>query len=59
MNQSLFEQIRPHRDAIGAARPHARTTLDFAGLDDHVRLPARFFGRMTATDSAGLASAIG
>jgi hypothetical protein len=34
--------------------PCARTTLDFSSLDDHARLPARFFGSMTAADAVGL-----
>jgi hypothetical protein len=37
-----------------ATVPLARTTLDFASVDDHSRMPARFFGRMTAADAAGL-----
>jgi len=34
----------------------ARSTLLFAAIDDHARLPARFFGRFTATVAAGLRS---
>jgi hypothetical protein len=37
-------------------RPWARSTLDFAALHDHARLPARFFGRLTAAAAAGLAA---
>ncbi|WP_425105253.1 hypothetical protein [Ancylobacter sp.] len=44
--------------APGAARPEARrrlpTTIGFAAVPDHVRLPARFFGRFTACAVAGL-----
>jgi hypothetical protein len=40
------------------ARPEARrrlpTTIGFAAVPDHVRLPARFFGRFTACAVAGL-----
>jgi hypothetical protein len=35
-------------------RPWARSTLEFAALHDHARLPARFFGRLTAAAAAGL-----
>jgi hypothetical protein len=34
----------------------ARSTLLFAALTDHARLPARFFGRFTASVAAGLRS---
>ncbi|WP_188582694.1 hypothetical protein [Azorhizobium oxalatiphilum] len=27
----------------------ARTTMDFADVPDHVRLPGRFFGRFTSS----------
>lgn len=44
--------------APGRARPEARrrlpTTIGFAAVPDHVRLPSRFFGRFTATAVAGL-----
>ncbi|MBS9478243.1 hypothetical protein [Ancylobacter radicis] len=44
--------------APDAARPEARrrlpTTIGFAAVPDHVRLPARFFGRFTACAVAGL-----
>ncbi|MGQ3673059.1 hypothetical protein ACT6QG_11755 [Xanthobacter sp. TB0136] len=30
----------------------ARTTMEFAAVPDHVRLPGRFFGRFTTTASA-------
>lgn len=40
------------------ARPEARrrlpTTIGFSPVPDHVRLPARFFGRFTACAVAGL-----
>lgn len=32
----------------GPDRAHVRTTLAFSALDDHARLPARFFGRLIA-----------
>jgi hypothetical protein len=35
------------------ARPRARTTLEFASLHDHARLPARFFGRFSTADMLG------
>lgn len=44
--------------APDVARPEARrrlpTTIGFAAVPDHVRLPARFFGRFTACAVAGL-----
>ena len=44
--------------ACDGARPEARrrlpTTMGFAAVPDHVRLPARFFGRFTACAVAGL-----
>jgi hypothetical protein len=30
-----------------------RTTADFAALDDHARLPWRFFSRLQATEDRG------
>lgn len=33
------------------------TTQDFVALDDHARLPWRFFGRFTASIAAGLSRA--
>lgn len=40
------------------ARPEGRrrlpTTIGFAAVPDHVRLPSRFFGRFTACAVAGL-----
>ncbi|MBS7587301.1 MULTISPECIES: hypothetical protein [Ancylobacter] len=45
-------------DVCDVARPEARrrlpTTIGFAAVPDHVRLPARFFGRFTACAVAGL-----
>jgi hypothetical protein len=35
-------------------RPRVRSTLDFASLDDHARMPARFFGRLVAASAAHL-----
>ena len=44
--------------APDGARPEARrrlpTTIGFAAVPDHVRLPSRFFGRFTACAVAGL-----
>ena len=37
--------------------PPLPTTQDFVALDDHARLPWRFFGRFTASIAAGLTSA--
>ena len=34
--------------------PPLPTTQDFVALDDHARLPWRFFGRFTASLAAGL-----
>lgn len=50
---------RTDAGSFGAgARPEARrrlpTTIGFAAVPDHVRLPARFFGRFTACAVAGL-----
>ncbi|QJP16678.1 hypothetical protein G3545_25400 [Starkeya sp. ORNL1] len=47
------------RDRVCAgARPEVRrhlpTTIGFAAVPDHVRLPARFFGRFTACAAAQL-----
>ena len=46
-------------DGLGAvARPEVRrrlpTTIGFAAVPDHVRMPARFFGRFTASAVASL-----
>jgi hypothetical protein len=46
------ECARPCRGAT----PRVRSTLDFASLDDHARMPARFFGRLTAASAAHLLS---
>ena len=44
--------------ASDVARPEVRrrlpTTIGFAAVPDHVRMPARFFGRFTACAVAGL-----
>ncbi|MCG5237031.1 hypothetical protein [Xanthobacter oligotrophicus] len=42
------------RVALCAAGPFARTTMEFAAVPDHVRLPGRFFGRFTTAASAQL-----
>ncbi len=41
-----------NRAAFCAAGPFARTTMEFAAVPDHVRLPGRFFGRFTTAASA-------
>ncbi|MFG1463395.1 hypothetical protein V5F77_10880 [Xanthobacter sp. DSM 24535] len=40
--------------AFCAAGPFARTTMEFAAVPDHVRLPGRFFGRFTTAALAAL-----
>lgn len=35
-----------------SAGTFARTTIQFAAVPDHVRLPGRFFGRFTTAASA-------
>jgi hypothetical protein len=40
--------------AFCAAGTHARTTMEFAAVPDHVRLPGRFFGRFTTAALAAL-----
>lgn len=44
--------------ACDVTRPEARrrlpTTIGFAAVPDHVRMPSRFFGRFTACAVAGL-----
>lgn len=57
---SMMETRRGTDDtaAPDGARPEVRrqlpTTIGFAAVPDHVRLPARFFGRFTACAVAGL-----
>lgn len=41
-------------EAHCAAGTFARTTIEFAAVPDHVRLPGRFFGRFTTAASAVL-----
>lgn len=49
-----------NRRMVGASarRPESRrrlpTTIGFAAVTDHERLPSRFFGRFTASAIAGL-----
>jgi hypothetical protein len=45
--------ILRRRPQSGGARPRVRSTLDFAALHDHARLPARFFGRILAVGAVG------
>jgi hypothetical protein len=43
----------PASRRIGRARPsgvNAHSTIAFAALGDHARLPARFFARLLASD---------
>ncbi len=57
---TMMEMRRGTDDAAApdGARPEVRrrlpTTIGFAAVPDHVRLPARFFGRFTACAVAGL-----
>lgn len=44
----------PSLAAFCAAGTHARTTMEFAAVPDHVRLPGRFFGRFTTAALAAL-----
>jgi len=48
----LMRQATTIRVAFCAAGPFARTTMEFAAVPDHVRLPGRFFGRFTTAASA-------
>jgi hypothetical protein len=41
-------------EAYCAAGSFARTTMEFAAVPDHVRLPGRFFGRFTTAALAAL-----
>ncbi|MCS0497368.1 hypothetical protein [Ancylobacter mangrovi] len=56
----IADVCRGARDgaAQDCARPEARrrlpTTIGFAAVPDHVRMPNRFFGRFTACAVAGL-----
>jgi hypothetical protein len=38
------------RCPAGACEPQARSTLAFAAIGDHARLPWRFFARLFASD---------
>ena len=51
-----FGESVPRRDLVAfcAAGPFARTTMEFAAVPDHVRLPGRFFGRFTTAACAVL-----
>lgn len=49
MNTMLKTWPMEPAEQAGAARP-----LAFVVLRDHVRLPSRFFGRLTASVQAGL-----
>ncbi|MGQ4273667.1 hypothetical protein [Terrihabitans sp. B22-R8] len=46
----ICDSVRPCRGIV----PRVRSTLDFASLDDHARMPARFFGRLVAAGAADL-----
>jgi hypothetical protein len=59
MMSDMAHAVGPNNSARpDVARPEARrrlpTTIGFAAVPDHVRLPARFFGRFTACAVAGL-----
>ncbi len=52
MTSSCARFLFVKRAAVCAAGPFARTTMEFAAVPDHVRLPGRFFGRFTTAASA-------
>jgi hypothetical protein len=43
-------RISPARSCSGASGLNAHSTIAFAAIDDHARLPARFFARLLASD---------
>ncbi|WP_156922268.1 hypothetical protein [Azorhizobium doebereinerae] len=45
---------RLSKAAFCATGHYACTTMDFAAVPDHVRLPGRFFGRFTTAALAAL-----
>ena len=45
-----LRRIRPARSCNGASGLNAHSTIAFAAIDDHARLPARFFARLLASD---------
>jgi hypothetical protein len=54
-----MRHARDHRHSLDRAAhcgagPFARTTMEFAAVPDHVRLPGRFFGRFTTAASSVL-----
>lgn len=55
MSYACASFVNLSRVAFCAAGPFARTTMEFAAVPDHVRLPGRFFGRFTTAASAVLA----
>ncbi|MFG1425216.1 hypothetical protein [Roseixanthobacter glucoisosaccharinicivorans] len=54
MNRSDLSCMRLSKAAFCAAGPFARTTIEFAAVPDHVRMPGRFFGRFTTAALAAL-----
>jgi hypothetical protein len=48
--------MTPYRTSSNRSRAgangNARSTLDFAAIGDHARLPARFFARLFASDGS-------
>jgi hypothetical protein len=50
-------RLNSARAQIGARGPNARSTLAFAAIGDHERLPARFFARLFAADGRVIRSA--
>ena len=43
-------RIPPARSSNGTSGLNAHSTMAFAAIDDHARLPARFFARLLASD---------
>lgn len=58
MMNGVETAVKARAGACAGARPEVRrhlpTTIGFAAVPDHVRLPARFFGRFTASAVAQL-----
>lgn len=54
MISACIHRPRPSLEAFCAAGHFARTTMEFAAVPDHVRLPGRFFGRFTTAALAAL-----
>jgi hypothetical protein len=52
MAAMISDRVRFCRSRPGANAVHAHSTIAFAAIGDHVRLPARFFARLHASDSS-------